>query len=205
MSSQSRSESRKINKNRNQKGKVNRRFFFETVRSRLFNGRLTQQQVDGMSAILDRWEKHHAREDDRWLAYMFATAYHETDKKMWPIEEYGKGKGKIYGDPDPETGKVYYGRGLVQLTWKRNYEKMSEILKVDLVNEPDLVLDLDISIRIMFYGMINGTFTGKRLGDYFNESKENWIQARRIINALDKANLIADHAKKFYSAISYTT
>lgn len=192
------------NKSQNQKGKINRKFFFETVRSRLFGGRLTQQQVDGMTAILDRWEEHHAKDDDRWLAYMLATAYHETDKKMWPIEEYGKGKGKPYGKPDPETGKVYYGRGLVQLTWKRNYERMSEILKVDLVNNPDLALDLDISVRIMFYGMINGTFTGKKLGDYFNESKEDWVQARRIINALDKANLIADHAKKFYSAISYT-
>jgi hypothetical protein len=53
--------------------------------------------------------------------------------------------------------------------------------------------------------MINGSFTGKKLGDYFNAAKEDWINARRIINALGKANIIADHAKKFYSAISYTT
>ena len=50
-----------------------------------------------------------------------------------------------------------------------------------------------------------GIFTGKKLGDYFNKTTEDWVNARRIINGLDKANLIAGHAKKFYGAISYTT
>jgi hypothetical protein len=50
-----------------------------------------------------------------------------------------------------------------------------------------------------------GLFTSKKFGDYFNKSTEDWINARRIINALDKAPQIADYGKKFYSAIGYTT
>ncbi len=46
-----------------------------------------------MTAILNYWEANYAKKDDRWLAYMFATAHHETDRKIQAIEEYGKGKG----------------------------------------------------------------------------------------------------------------
>ena len=57
---------------------INRDFFFDMVRSNPFPSGLKQHQVDGIEAILDEWEKNHAAEDDRWLAYMLATAYHET-------------------------------------------------------------------------------------------------------------------------------
>jgi putative chitinase len=57
----------------------------------------------------------------------------------------------------------------------------------------------------MFIGMIKGLFTGKSLGDYFSQTKNDWVNARRIINGLDKAQAIAAYGHNFYSAISYTT
>lgn len=72
---------------------INRKFFFDQVRLYLFGGRLSQKQVDGLTAILDGWEDKYAKRDDRRLAYMLATTHHETDRKMWPIEQYGKAKG----------------------------------------------------------------------------------------------------------------
>jgi predicted chitinase len=182
--------------------KINRKFFFDYVRARLFDGKLTQGQVDGMTAILDKWEKNYSNDDLRWLAYMLATVHHETDRKFQGIEEYGKGKGKKYGKPDPDTGKIYYGRGFVQLTWKENYRKMSPVCGVDLVKNPEKALELKNCVEILFFGMINGSFTGKKLSDYFNQNKEDWFNARRIINGTDKANLIAGHARRFYAAIS---
>lgn len=107
---------------------INHKFFFDHVRTYLFFDKLAQPQVNGLNAILNEWEKNYAKKDDRWLAYMLATTHHETDRTMQPIEEYGKGKGKLYGKPDPITGKAYYGRGFVQLTWKSNYEKMGKVL-----------------------------------------------------------------------------
>ncbi|TOE35570.1 hypothetical protein CGJ43_25525, partial [Vibrio parahaemolyticus] len=59
----------------------------------------------------------------QYLAYVLATTYHETGHTMKPIEEWGKGQGRPYGEPDPETGQTYYGRGYVQLTWLANYIK----------------------------------------------------------------------------------
>lgn len=183
---------------------INRSFFFSQVRLSLFSGSLRQSQVDGLTAILDQWETDHGKKDDRWLAYMLATTHHETDRKMQPIEEYGRGKGLKYGKPDPITGQVYYGRGFVQLTWKANYEKMSALVGADLVREPERALELPISTAILFTGMIRGLFTGKKLSHYFNPETEDWKGARKIINGTDKADLIGAYGLRYYGAISYT-
>lgn len=184
---------------------INRNFFFTQVRRTLFANNLKQSQVDGLNAILDGWEAKYAADDDRWLAYALATVYHETDQTMQPIEEYGKGRGMPYGKVYPETGQIYYGRGFVQLTWYYNYQKMTELLGVDFFHHPDLALDLDKATNIMFIGMINGVFTGKALKNYFNSTTEDWFNARRIINGIDKAQAIAMYGHNFYSAIGYTT
>jgi len=184
---------------------INRGFFFTHVRRMLFSNILQPSQVDGMNAILDGWEAKYATGDDRWLAYALATTYHETDQHMQPIQEYGKGRGRPYGKPDPKTGKAYYGRGFVQLTWERNYKTMSDLLDVDFVDHPELALELDNATNILFLGMIKGLFTGKSLADFFSKTKEDWASARKIINGLDKARAIALYGHNFYSAISYTT
>jgi putative chitinase len=184
---------------------INQKFFFDTVRARLFNGKITAQQMQGLSAILDEWETNHWEKDDRYLAYILATVYHETDRKFQGIREYGRGAGRKYGRPHPVTRQVYYGRGFVQLTWDYNYSRMSSVVGVDLMNNPDAALDLRNCVKITFFGMLNGSFTTKKLSDYFTNTREDWVGARRIINGKDKANLIADYAKKFYGAISYTT
>jgi len=184
---------------------INRDNFFAVVRNNLFHGSLKQSQVNGMTAILDEWEKNYSNNDDRFLAYMLATTFHETATTMQPIEEYGKGAGRPYGKPDPVTGKVYYGRGFVQLTWKENYTKFAKLLGADLVNAPELALDLTNATKVMFVGMTKGLFTGKKLGDYFAGTTEDWVNARRIINGVDRAALIAGYGKTFYGAISYRT
>ena len=48
-------------------------------------------------------------------------------------------------------------------------------------------------------------FLHSMLAPVFSRSKEDWVNARKIINGLDKAQLIASYAKKYYGAISYTT
>jgi putative chitinase len=179
---------------------IDRFKFYQSVRQSIFGGKLLQKQVDGLNTILAEWEKQ-GLEDLRWLAYMLATTYHETAATMQPIEEYGKGKGRKYGKPDPETGLVYYGRSYVQLTWKENYATMGNLLNKPLVEAPELALKPDIATAILFKGMINGLFTGKKLADYFSGKKEDWVNARRIINGTDKAELIAGYGKKFLNAL----
>jgi hypothetical protein len=173
--------------------------FYDKVRHNPFNGHLNQGQVDGMEALLD--EALSTGVDYRWTAYILGTTFHETARTMQPIEEYGKGAGRPYGVPDPITGKKYYGRGFVQLTWKKNYKKLGDELGVDLVNHPERALDLKIATDIIYVGMSKGLFTGKMLSQYFNSTTSDWYNARRIVNGLDKAQAIANYSRAFYSAI----
>jgi predicted chitinase len=181
--------------------KINRTKFFDELRKKLFPT-LSQKQVEGFESLLDGWEERYPDGDLRWLAYELATTQWETAHTMQPIEEYGKGKGKKYGVPDPQTGQTYYGRGYVQLTWKENYQKMMEPTKADLVNDPALALEPDIAAVILFEGMEKGSFTGKKLGDYFNASKTDWLNARKIINGNDHDDDIAALAKQYHVAVT---
>lgn len=181
--------------------------YFAKVRDSMFSGALTQQQVDGQNVILALYEYGATGtpiSDLRWLAYMLATVFHECGAKMWPIREYGLGKGKEYGIPD-ENGNTFYGRGFVQLTWKENYDRASAILALvddrDLVLYPDLALDSLIAARVLFRGCAEGWFTGHKLGDFFNETENDPLNARMIINGHDQDELIAGYHKIFLDAV----
>jgi putative chitinase len=186
-----------------------RKIYFDAVRSSLFNGALNQTQVDGQNIILDRWELDAPSLDLRKLAYMLATTKHETASTMWPIEEYGKGEGHSYGERDAETGQTYYGRGFVQLTWRDNYARATDKLELrgddDLEWHADRALDPEIATDVMFGGMGEGWFTGKKLGDYFSGTRDDPVGARQIINPDDKGPLVAGYHADFLAALKAAT
>jgi len=181
---------------------IDRDKFFSLARLNPFTGKMTQQQVDGCNAILDEWEARPSFTDKRWLAYMLATAKWETAHTMHPVEEIGRGQGRDYGSPDPETGQTYYGRGYVQITWKTNYQKMAALTGADLVHHPELALDPKIAALVMFEGMKGGLFTGVGLPRYFSETVNDPVNARRIINGTDHAQDIARIHEAFLAALA---
>jgi len=190
---------------------IHRPYFFDSVRFYLdSNQSLTQTQVDGLNMLLDYYEKvgieGFADYEDRYFAYILATAWHETAFTVQPIAEYGKGAGKPYGVPAGPYNQVYYGRGFVQLTWYDNYKTQDDKLGLNgnLVQNADLALDPEIATEILFAGMRDGDFTGKKLADYFTADTTDWYNARRIVNATDQATTIAGYAEKYLNAIAHT-
>lgn len=183
--------------------------FFSALRKTLFAGGLSKEQVAGLEAKLDAWERIAPTADLRFVAYSLATSYHETARTMQPIREYGRGKGRRYGVKAGPSGQVYYGRGDVQLTWLANYDRATKELRrlgaltsrESLVETPDLALRPDISAAVMIVGMLEGWFTGRKLADYFAGARSDWVDARRIINGTDRAALIAGHGLHFYAAL----
>jgi hypothetical protein len=194
--------------------------FFSAVRQSLFGGRLTSDQVNGMTGILAAFDTVGDGMPDT-LAYAMATAYHETGRRMVPVREgfattdagarravnalaARRGANSAvarYARPQPPYGHVYYGRGHVQLTWLENYERSSLDAGIDLVKHPDAMLDPVVSALILIVGLLDGRWNGRGHGLRHYLDRGDCREARRTVNILDKADEIADQAQRFLAAI----
>lgn len=168
---------------------MNREYFYNRVRNAVFGGRLTAKAVDGMEKILDYRDAKWPKMSDAELAYVLATVTHETAFEMQPIVERG---GQKYLRSKPYW--PFVGRGLVQITWERNYKLFN-------VSPPEKALEWPVALDIAFRGMVLGMFTGKKLADYIGPGKCDYVAARRIINGKDRARLIAGFARAFQEAL----
>lgn len=148
---------------------------------------------------------------DRYqVAYCLATFKWETAHTLHPIDEFGaegyfekkysytNRVGKGLGNDRPGDGAKFHGRGYVQLTGRANYAKAAQYLKIDCLNHPELVKEPEYAYEIAVEGMKQGAFTGKRLDQYFRAGMPpDYEGARAIINGTDKAQIIADIARRF--------
>jgi len=169
------------------------------------NPRMSASAQTGLLSIVTSVAADPNISDARWAAYMLATVKHECGDKWQPVEEFGKGRGRPYGipvqvqDTDGTTfTNTYYGRGFVQLTWRMNYDKVGRALGMGnaLLLHPEHALEPTTAYQVMSYGMQSGIFTGKKLSDFINHDCD-YLNARRIINALDQAPLIQGYAVAF--------
>ena len=195
--------------------KFNHTSFFNGYRS--IYGKLSQTQVSGLDNLLGYIELDNDVNDLRWAAYMLATVKHECADTFQPITEKGPKSyfdkydmgtklGKQLGNTVKGDGYTYRGRGYVQITGRANYQGMSKNLGItgddDLVLRPDNALHPDVAYRIMSYGMRMGSFTGKKLADYIKADGVDYRNARKIINGLDKADLIKGYAVSFETLLT---
>ena len=199
---------------------MNMKVFFDEVRTSLFWGRLRQSQVNAILKIFKNWETH-GDGDNRKLAYILASVYHETGSRMAPVREtFAKSDREArenlkelvrkrgqdsavarYSLPTGPYGLIYYGRGGIQTTWIYNYRKWNDVLNMDFVKNPNLMLDPDISARVAVQGMMEGLFSGVALDRYFNSTIDDPVNARRVVNGTDRQNTIAEYHYKFLEAI----
>lgn len=139
--------------------------------------------------------------DPRYIAYIFATAWHES--KLKPVKERrARLNTKLRKLQDRYWESGYYGRGFVQITWEYNYAKFDELLNINLLEEPDLALQTDTAAKILTLGMRDGLFTGVKLSQFFNDSRTDWLKARRIVNGNDQAELIGQYGELIYQEIN---
>lgn len=175
-----------------------------------FAPHLTEATTPGFRALLSMIQSDANVIDPRWAAYMLATTRWECAGKWEPIEEIGKGSTHSYGQPVSITidgvtyNNIYYGRGYVQLTWEGNYATMSHALGLGnlLITNPEHMLERPIAYKVMSFGMRHGSFTGVGLSRFITGAGADYLNARKIINGLDQASVIANYALMFEQMIT---
>lgn len=156
--------------------------------------------------------------DEHQIAYILSTVKWECSFKNQA--EIWKWRWKQYWKVDRTTWYAYYGRWFIQMTWKENYQKYTQIIQsswkefkdnnwnilkwseIDLVNNPDVILESnDLAAFILMDWMKNwwpDREETKKLSYYINETKTDYYNARAIVNWMNsKPQLYADNAEAY--------
>ena len=135
------------------------------------------------------------------IAYILATAEHESHLGEW-MEEFASGWDYEWwselGNDQAGDGPRFKGRGFVQLTGRRNYTDWKTKLGIDIVSQPERVMEPEIAAKILVQGMRGGTFTGVNLDAHIGE---DFVSARQIINGSDRASQIAAIADEYLKVL----
>jgi putative chitinase len=176
--------------------------FYDVLRANHTN--LTTQNVMGFEKCLDYAIEH--KFPLQFLKYVLATAYWESAGTMTPVkeaywlsEDWRKHHLRYY---------PWYGRGLVQTTWEKNYiEIWNELGKTEPL-DPDAFLTWEVAIPALFVAMEKGLYTGKDLDDSIDlidesddEDFREMVKARNIVNGKDRAKEIAKLGLRFERAL----
>jgi len=154
-------------------------------------GLTREQNVD----MLVRTALEYGITDRRQIAYILATAQHETGDFRTAREDDGRNQAIRNGY---RGGEEYYGRGYVQTTHVDRYAAMDSTLGLNgrLNANPDLAAtDPRLSAQMTVVGMARGIYTGVGIDQYINGSRTDYTAARAVVNGNDRADLIAGYAR----------
>jgi hypothetical protein len=139
--------------------------------------------VESLKKVLYLIKNDSQINDLREAAYLLGTAYAESSYSLqrWEADYACTGQGVPYGSSGPcskatnyyrltkgkkdyytlgldSKGQCFFGRGLIQLTGKANYETYGRLIGVNLVSNGDLALDPINSFKVASVYMRGRTF-----------------------------------------------
>jgi len=160
---------------------------------------------DSLKSVLE-WSKNDPNLNKlEHLAYLLATAKIESDysTQRWEADYVCVDIGEPYKDKPCQSalnyyrssdgkknyynlgldsrGLPYFGRGLIQLTGKDNYDKYGKLIGKDLVKDPELALEPKNSFRIAT-GYMNSPKGSSGKSTFDHVDKGDLTQARKSVN-----------------------
>lgn len=88
------------------------------------------------------------------MSMFLAQIGHESGGLHWLTELWGPTDAQLryegradLGNTVPGDGYLYRGRGLIQITGRHNYERVSQALATDFVNNPDQLAEPEYAVR----------------------------------------------------------
>ena len=175
---------------------------------------ITESQVLGFNAILKVLNEENATKEE--ASYILATALHETNRKMIPKEEdeYTEFYVEMYdiegsrkttalrlGNTEAGDGEKYKQRGFISILGKNNYKALEELLKLPLVEKPELLTDIEVASKALVKGMLEGTYTGFYLSKYINKRNVDYVNARRVTKGIENAKKVSILAQQIERAV----
>lgn len=138
---------------------------FKRVRENLNYSSRALRAMFGKHRITDEECEKYGRTDD-----------HPANKEMIANTIYGGDWGaKNLGNTEPGDGWNYSGRGVIQLTGRANYQKLSDAVGVDFISSPHLLEQPEYAI------LSAGWFWDSRdLNKYADE--KDWLTLTKRIN-----------------------
>lgn len=177
---------------------IDRGIFFDAITNEMFGGKLSDRQVESVNAILDECVEQEVF-DIRHVAYILAEAYHNSHRPLHPESErltpvienmsLANLRGKPYWP--------YFIRGFTQLKGRHKYIAEGDRMRLDLLYNPDLMLDIKIAANSLVYCLTHGVLTGRKLGDYIFGSHCNYNKCRRVIDGTKDRLLVSRYAMQF--------
>ena len=132
-----------------------------------------------------------------------ATIRIEVGKGYLPIREFASNEAYFdryegradLGNTIAGDGRKFKGRGYIQLTGRANYTTYAQKLGVDLVNNPDLALDVPISAKILAQYFIDRKVDEACL-------KGDWLTVRKLVNGVNRATGLPNGWEEFKKVIN---
>lgn len=170
---------------------------FEKLYREVLKSNLTEKNWENIQFIFSCIEFDSYWSDYRQVANFLAQCGHESMWKYAPISEVRARRGTaLYDIQNKYWDTGFYGRGIIQLTHALNYKKMSKYVGIDLVKYPNkLIEDAQVSYTVAAKGMQEGIFTGKKLSDFIVGERCDYLNARKIVNGMDRAKDIEFYSK----------
>lgn len=133
------------------------------------------------------------------MAGALATVRVEVGRNFKPIMEYASGEAyegrKDLGNTQKGDGVRYKGKGYIQITGRANYAVFGQKIGLDLINNPDLALDVEASSKI--------------LAHYFNDRgviqaclAKDWLKVRKLINGVNRSTGMPNGYNEFMTVIN---
>lgn len=160
--------------------------FLKAVQRGIFGRPLTPEQRTTCVALLERGQAR-GGVCPRALAYALATATWETGGALRPLEESAE--------------SPWRGRGFVCASGQDFYARASDLCGVDLVAEPEKLLDPNTAADVLLAGLETGAFTGESIASYFGPEGIDWVGARRTIGDMTQAHRVASLARAYWVAL----
>lgn len=181
---------------------VNVDTFIEKIKVDLFDNRMTDLQIESVKAIMNQCLIQSVL-DIRCVSYAYAVAYFncyrpndESHDRIVPCFE-NKNIMTLRG----MAQYPYIGRSYTMLKGKHLYRAESIRMDLDLLYDPDLLLNIDIASNSHVYCLKNGTITGRKLGEYIYGNYCNYTACHRVVDRLHSRWEIAGYAIQFEKAL----